>query len=198
MTVLSQDSPQGNRRNTHDPGSVVVRQVGNPTNALSVAMQLGAPSHDALADIACQAGVTVRQAALARAGKPINAGAYLALCGVAGVDPIDGSPRQIKTVSPNVVWWQLSGALYITRGLRRLDQRSAAKLIGVSPSTVCRVEAGQPVSVANMIKVCAFVGVHPDGYTAPLNSPCRSVSRGTPTETRCSDLDLRRGGAAHA
>jgi hypothetical protein len=141
--------------------------------------------------------VTPRQAALARVGKPINAGAYLALCGAAGLDPVHGASRPVKTVSSNVAWWLLSAALYITRGLRRLDQRSAAKAIGVSPSTVCRVEASKPVSIGNMIKVCTFVGVHPDGYTAPSGS-CGAVSRETPTETRCSDLENRHVSTAHA
>jgi transcriptional regulator with XRE-family HTH domain len=161
-------------------------------NALANAVLTSASSTSALA---AEAGITGRQVALARAGKPINAGAYLALCGVVGVNPVDGSPRPIKTVSPNVVWWLLSGALYITRGLRRLDQRSAAKLIGVSPSTICRVEAGNPVSIANMIKVCTFIGVHPDGYTAPVGRARSAVSRETPTETRCSDLEIGCSGA---
>jgi hypothetical protein len=167
-------------------------------SALANALRSSAGSSDRLAALAAEAAVTPRQASMARAGKPINAGAYLALCGAVGVDPCDGTPRPIKAVSADVIWWLLSAALYITRGLRQLDQRSAAKAIGVSPSTVCRVECGQPVSIGNMIKVCAFIGVHPDGYTAPLNCPCIVVSRGTPTETRCSDLDIGRAYAAVA
>jgi DNA-binding XRE family transcriptional regulator len=79
------------------------------------------------------------------------------------------------------------------------DQRNAAKVIGVSPSTVCRLESGKPVSIASMIKVCAFIGVHPDGYTEPHQVGQRGgVSRETPTETHCSDLEIRHGTAAHA
>jgi hypothetical protein len=167
-------------------------------SALANTLQASASSSAALAAIAVRAAITPRQVALARAGKPINAGAYLALCGAAGVDPVAGAQRPVKVVSANVVWWLLSAALYITRRLRRLDHRSAAKAIGVSPSTVCRVEAGNPVSIANMIKVCRFVGVHPDGYTAPVGCPRRAVSRETPTETRCSDSDIDNGSATHA
>jgi DNA-binding XRE family transcriptional regulator len=155
------------------------------------AMRSAASSLVTVAALADQAGVTPRQVSLARAGKPINAGAYLALCGAIGIDPVDGSPRPVKTVSANVEWRLLGTALHITRNLRQLNQRSAAKAIGVSPSTVCRVETGRPVSVANVVKVCAFVGVHPDGYTVP-------VSRETPTETRCSSLDIHREHPAHA
>lgn len=167
-------------------------------SALSDAMRLTASSPDALADIARQAGVSVRQAAVARAGKPINAGAYLALCGAVGIDPLSGSPRSTKTVSSNVEWWLLSHALQITRGLKGLNQRKAAKLIGVSTSTVCRAETGKPISIAAMMKVCVFVGVHPDGYTSPA-ACTRSVGfTGNPTETRCSDLDIGRGNDARA
>lgn len=161
--------------------------MSTPANA----MRSAAASLITVAALADQAGVTPRQVSLARAGKPINAGAYLALCGAIGIDPMDGSPRPVKIVSANVEWRLLGTALHITRNLRRLNQRSAAKAIGVSPSTVCRVETGRPVSVANVVKVCAFVGVHPDGYTAP-------VSRETPTETRCSGLDIHHEHPAHA
>jgi transcriptional regulator with XRE-family HTH domain len=164
-------------------------------NALANAVATSASSTAALA---AEAGITGRQVALARAGKPINAGAYLALCGAVGINPVDGSERPVKFVSPNVEWWLLGTALRVTRGLRRLNQRSAAKLIGVSPSTVCRVEAGNPVSTTNMTKVCAFIGVHPDGYTAPVGRARSAVSRETPTETRCSDLEIRHDSLARA
>lgn len=167
-------------------------------NHLSEAMRRTASSPDDLADIARKADVSVRQAAVARAGKPINSGAYLALCGAAGVDPLSGLPRPTKTVSSNVEWWLLSHALHITRGLKGLNQRKAAKLIGISTSTVCRAETGKPVSIVAMIRICNFIGVHPDGYTSPLNCRRRPVSRETPTETRCSDLSIDRGHAAPA
>lgn len=160
-------------------------------SALAIALRSRVSSLTALAALAAEARVTPRQTSLARADKPINAGAYLALCGTLGVDPVNGCTRPVKDVSPTIEWGLLGTALRIVRELRRLNQRSAAKAIGVSPSTVCRVETGRPVSVANVVKVCAFVGVHPDGYTAP-------VSRETPTETRCSSLDIHREHPAHA
>jgi hypothetical protein len=143
--------------------------------------------------LACQAGVTPRQASFARTGKAINAGSYLALCAASGIDPVDGKSRPAKVLSPNVVWWLLSGALYITRHLKKLDQRAAAEAIGISAASVCRVECGQPVSIGVVLKVCAFIGVHPDGYTAALGYPCGVVSRETPTETYCFNSDIDSG-----
>jgi hypothetical protein len=167
-------------------------------NALAVMLQSTASSWADLDAVARRAGVESRIASMARAGKPINAGAHLALCAATGIDPIDGRARPTKELSSNVVWWLLSGALYITRSLKKLDQRAAAKLIGVSPATVCRVERGQPVSIGVLLKVCAFIEVHPDGYTAPLVCPPEIVPRETRTETYCfhSDIDSNGGGSA--
>ena len=159
-------------------------------NALPNALQSSASSWAALDEMGRRAGVTSRQVSLARAGKPVNAGAYLALCAATGIDPVDGKARPARVISPNVVWWLLSGALYISRHLRRFDQRAAAEAIGISAASVCRVECGHPASTGVMLKVCAFIGVHPDGYTAPLNGPSEIVSRGTCTETYCSRSDI--------
>lgn len=157
----------------------------------SLQLQSVASSWPLLDAIARQAGVSPKLVSLARAGKPINAGAYLAVCAAIGINPVDGKPRPVKQLKPNLVWWQLSAALYITRSLKKLDQRAAAKVIGISPATVCRVERGQPVSIGVLIKVCGFVGVHPDGYTAPLVYPPEIVSRETPTETYCSSSEIQ-------
>ena len=166
-------------------------------NALSNALQSSAPSWAALDELARRAGVTSRQVSLARAGKPVNAGAHLALCAATGIDPVDGRSRPAKVLSPNVVWWFLSGALYITRHPKKLDQRAAAEAIGISAASVCRIECGQPVSIGVLLKVCAFIGVHPFGYTAPLVCPPEIVSRGTGTETYCfcSDINSGAGGS---
>jgi transcriptional regulator with XRE-family HTH domain len=156
-------------------------------NALSDVLRARVPDLplSALNDFARQAGVSPKLVSLARAGKPINAGAHMAMCAAIGIDPANGEMRPVKSLSPKVVWWLLSGALYITRHLKKLDQRAAAKVIGVSPATVCRLERGQPVSIGVVIKICTFIGVHPDGYTAPLVCPPELVPRETPTETSC-------------
>jgi hypothetical protein len=117
-------------------------------------------------DIASRVGADMRGAILrARAGKPINAGAYLALCGAVGVDPLDGSPRPPKRVSTGVAWPMVGAGLKIVRQLRDQDQRSAAKAIGISAATLCRVEAGDAVSVETLLAVCKFIGIHPDHYS---------------------------------
>jgi hypothetical protein len=59
----------------------------SPRATLAAALRTVAASP---ADIADRVGADMRGAILrARAGKPINAGAYLALCGALGLDPVD-------------------------------------------------------------------------------------------------------------
>jgi hypothetical protein len=119
-------------------------------------------------DIADRVGADMRGAIFrARAGKPINAGAYLALCGAIGLDPVDGSARQVKRVAAHVAWPMVGVGLKIARCLRHQDQRSAAKAIGISAATLCRVEAGSAASVETLIAVCKFIGTHPDHYSMP-------------------------------
>jgi transcriptional regulator with XRE-family HTH domain len=164
---------------------------------LADVLTAAAPTSAALAAFADRAGVTRRQASQARFGKPVSAGAYLAIAGALGIDPMNGAQLPPKIVSANIEWWLLASASYITRGLQQLDQRRAAKAIGISPSTVCRLEAGKPTSIGALIKVCRFIGVHPDGYTAPrIAGQCGHVPRETTTETHCPSAGIRHGAGA--
>jgi DNA-binding XRE family transcriptional regulator len=134
---------------------------------LAAALRDAACSSGAAVEIADRAGSDMRGHLFrARAGKPINAGAFLALCGAVGIDPVDGSIRALKRVPAHVAWPMVGAGLRITRRLRCQDQRSAAKAIGVSAATLCRIEAGDAVSVESLLAVCRFIGTHPEHYAA--------------------------------
>jgi hypothetical protein len=134
---------------------------------LAAALRQLAPSPAAAVEIADRAGADMRRHVFrARAGKPINAGAFLALCGAIGVDPVDCSPRAPRRVSARIEWRLVGAGLRIVRLVLRQDQRSAAKAIGISAATLCRVEAGDAVSVQTLLAVCAFIGVHPEHYAS--------------------------------
>jgi DNA-binding Xre family transcriptional regulator len=138
-----------------------------PRAMLAAALGELAASPAAAVEIADRAGCGMRGRVFrARAGKPINAGAFLALCGAVGIDPVDGSIRTPKRVPAQVAWPMVGASLRIVRLVLRQGQRSAAKTIGISPATLCRVEAGDAVSVETLLAVCAFMGVHPDHYAA--------------------------------
>jgi DNA-binding XRE family transcriptional regulator len=136
-------------------------------SALAAALIEVASSPSAAVEIADRAGPDMRGHVFrARSGKPINAGAFIALCGAVGIDPVDGSARPPRRVPARITWPMVGAGLRVVRRLRHQDQRSAAKTIGISPATLCRVEAGDAVSVDTLLAVCAFIGVHPEHYTS--------------------------------
>lgn len=135
--------------------------------ALAAALRELAPSPAAAVEIADRAGASMRGPIFrARVGKPINAGAFLAICGAVGIDPADGSARVPRRVPAHIAWPMVGAGLRIVRQLRRQGQRSAAKAIGISAATLCRVEAGDAVSVETLLAVCRFIGTHPEHYAA--------------------------------
>jgi hypothetical protein len=132
----------------------------------------------AACEIADRAGADLRRHVFrARAGRPVNAGAFLALCGAAGIDPVDGSARSPKRVPAGIAWSLVGEGLRITRRLRREELRSAARHVRLSPATLSRAEAGDALSIESLLAVCRFIGVHPEHYA------CERVSRETGTET---------------
>jgi MT-A70 len=132
---------------------------------LAAALKGVAPSPAAAVEIADRAGADMRGHIFrARAGKPINAGAFLAICGALGIDPVDGSTRPPRAVPACIAWPLVGAGLRIVR--RHQGQRSAAKTIGISAATLCRVEAGDAVSVETLLAVCAFIGTHPEHYAS--------------------------------
>jgi hypothetical protein len=134
---------------------------------LAAVLKKIAPSPGAAVEIGDRAGPEMHGHVFrARAGKPINAGAFLALCGAIGIDPVDCSPRAPMRVSARIEWRMVGAGLRIVRLVLRQDQRSAAKAIGISAATLCRVEAGDAVSVETLLAVCAFMGVHPEHYVS--------------------------------
>jgi DNA-binding XRE family transcriptional regulator len=139
----------------------------SPCLMLAAALKVITASPAAAIEIADRAGPDMRGNIFrARSGKPINAGAFVALCGAVGIDPVDGSARPPRRVSSRIAWPTVGASLRIVRRLRHQDQRSAAKTIGISAATLCRVEAGDAVSVHTFLAVCRFIGVHPEHYAS--------------------------------
>jgi hypothetical protein len=134
-----------------------------PRAVLASVLREMAPNSSAAVEIADRAGPDLRrQVFRARAGKPIHAGAFLALCGAVGIDPASGTVRPSKKVPPEIMWPMVGTGLKIVRRLRYLDQRAAAQIVGASAATICRVEGGVAVSVESFLAICRFMGVHPD------------------------------------
>jgi hypothetical protein len=94
----------------------------SPRSTLAAIVRTVAVPPVSAVEISDRVGVDMRGAIVrARAGKPINAGAYLALCGALGVDPLNGSPRPMKHV-PSRVAWPMVGA--DAKAMRRQQGRT--------------------------------------------------------------------------
>lgn len=96
-----------------------------------------------------------------KAEQTVNANDFLQLCARVGIDPVEG-----KRVQPNAITAPLNLTLLgicctMQRHWHNLDQRDAAKKIGISAASICRAEKGTPVSIEATLAICAFAKVHP-------------------------------------
>lgn len=112
------------------------------------------------------AGITTRQLANAICGRPLCAVAYLRLCSALQFDPCP------ELLHPPIVPADFDFAYFamgfrISRGLRGHTHKQAADAIGVSPSTVCRIEAGKVMFIGVVTRACAYIGMSPFGYCIP-------------------------------
>jgi hypothetical protein len=130
----------------------------------------------ALAALAIRAGVPRRAISRIVADQPVNAGAFLNVCGALGLDPVTGGGRPLA-VGFDIQWGFFGCGLKRTRMLRKLSVRQAAQLANVSVATVSRAEAGRPISAESYLALCAFIGPHPHHYARRFtgNVHCNSL-----------------------
>jgi len=142
-------------------------EVPVPRIRLKLAIRACGVTSKALQQLCKESGIDLHCIERALKGKAISADAYLSLCAATGIDPVNGKPCAPHQVG-NIIWGFLGYGLKITRGLRYLSTRDAASLAGVSHTIIVGIEAGRMVSTASLLKICAFMNVHPEGYTTPL------------------------------
>lgn len=122
------------------------------------------PGTSALPLLAQTADVDRRLISRVLAGQPINASAYLKLCGALGLDPVTGKPVPATAIG-NIEWWFFAGDLREKRIAKKLTCRAAAEEAGIAPTTFFRAEAGISVSAESYLALCRFIGLHPHHYT---------------------------------
>lgn len=127
-----------------------------------------------------RSGVDLNTLDRACKGRRIAADPYLALCAAIGIDPVTGAPCAPHAVG-KVLWCFLGYGLMGHRLLRKVDQRAAAAQAGLTHPLICGVEKGRSVSTESLLKICAWMGVHPEAHTTPL---CAGVSRGNTRFTK--------------
>ncbi|MFG1247635.1 hypothetical protein [Xanthobacter flavus] len=162
-----------------------------PHARLAAALRLAPLSAEEIATLQDMPGLAAARRVIpaARAGRPVNADAYLSLCRVKGWDPLTcrAADKGMPPWRGAIVWPHLALTLRHEADVLGKGVRPCAKRAGVSASTWWRVSSGQPVSVANLVRLCAYFDRHPHEVTAPeipARAPARpNVPRETSTET---------------
>ena len=109
-------------------------------------------------------GATPRITFYASQGQPIPAEFYLKFCGKLGIDPVSGKPRAAMEVG-SFHWKLLGAAVKLCRHFRHdIGRRKAAEQIGISPTSLLKLERGQPIATDLMLKACAWLTIHPFCY----------------------------------
>ena len=120
------------------------------------------------AEIARLTGISmrkVRHAENGAKGHATDADDYLRLCQVLGIDPMTG-----KAVPPRTPPGTLDRILFAAgvRAIRRYRNkhsiREAAAKMGISITTLSRIENGHVRGIDGMLAACRYIGIHPLHY----------------------------------
>lgn len=125
--------------------------------------------------------------AAARSGRAIGADAFLSLHHLRGLDPL--TSRAADPLMPArrgpLVWGHLAVALrYVEEhgGCAPRTARACARHAKVNVMAWHRARHGQPMSMGNLLALCAALDRHPHDFTAPAE-PVPLVPRETRTVT---------------
>jgi hypothetical protein len=127
--------------------------------------------------VSARTGVPGKIGARARAGRKVSATAFLLLCKAVGLDVARGvAVSPVPRAGYEIAWWIFGAGLFHTRGLRRIDLRTAADIVGVSAATLSRAERGQPMSVESFLRISAFIGIPPESFLSFTgNTNCNTL-----------------------
>lgn len=121
--------------------------------------------------------------------RPLAAQAFLTLCAGLGLDPLTLEPAagDMPPFRGEVIWPMAGAALQVARHLHGHDQRAVSRAARLSLATVNRAENGQALSAGSLLRLAAYVGLHPHAWSGPPALPqaaqTRNVSRETCSET---------------
>jgi hypothetical protein len=118
------------------------------------------------ADLAYRAGITGRQAANAIKGRPLATVPYLRASIAVGYDPLPELAHNKHIIPGDFEFLVFAVAFRLTRRLSGHSLRDCAALLNVSATTLCRLEAGDPMFIGVVLRACRYIGVHPFGYVS--------------------------------
>jgi hypothetical protein len=134
-----------------------------------IADKLSALSDEALIVVAGMARVETETARRAMSGASIPASAALALIAAVGFDVVTRQPcaaRQLGPLDHAIIAMGLKAHMR----LRKQTVRTVAAQMKVSTRVVDAVAKGNPVSIGNVLKACAYIGIHPFNQCEPIAS----------------------------
>lgn len=94
----------------------------------------------------------------------VDAEDFIKLCARVGICPITGERLTPLRDLGSLCTQSIGAGFAVKRDIEKLSLRGAADVVGVSASTLARIEMNQPVSIESVLAVCEFIGVHPFGY----------------------------------
>lgn len=139
---------------------------------IKLARAFGQRSKGEIAEIAARAGVTARQVGNLLSGRPLSVNAFLRLCIAGYHDPAPDLPGPVDRLLPDDLNSErFAMALKMGRAMRLHGEQDAADEMGVSKTTVSRVENCKPVSLGVFMKACRYLNSHPFGWMRNRRAP---------------------------
>ena len=139
------------------------------------------------------AGVSLRVWRRAACAHPVAVDAHMAICAVLFLDPVWIKASTAPRPAGPVCWATLGAGVRVTREMRGHGVREAAKAAGVSAATVSRCENGRVLSFDGLVRLAAYVGLHPRRCGAPEKP---GTAPGSTGNTHCNSLILQEAGDA--
>lgn len=161
------------------------------TPADIMAKALAPYQDDALRKLVMRAGVSREEARRAQGGargRITGARIYIRLCLTLGIDPIDG--RAITPEPPrDIAAHNLAIAIRMRRIALRHNIREGAEVMGISITTLSRIENGNMRSIDTMLAACRYIGKHPFDCLHPVDT--RETLAGNKNERNAAALSGR-------
>ena len=129
-----------------------------------LADQLRQYSTAELLAISREAGVRPREARCVLQRRKLGASSFLLLCSALGIDPTTARCRPLCRDGFFSSFSHFAVALQFARARDKLPLRAAAPAMGVSTATLSRAEAGRPIAVESLLRICGHVGFAPEAF----------------------------------
>jgi hypothetical protein len=135
------------------------------------------------AQLADKAGVTPRDFLNAQSGRPCATVPFLRICVAVRHDPLPSIPHTMPEKPSDFDFGFFSMAFRMKRAMLDMTEVQAGRAVCVSPVTIRRIEAAYVIPIGVILRACCFIQIHPFGYLAVTDTPCRRPGGNVSRET---------------